>query len=223
MLSQQEHLQELREIRTLMERSSRFIGLSGLSGVAAGVCAIIGATAAYLYLDIVPFEFDHNYVYYAKALSSARWGFDYRTFLVLDGLLTMMAAVASGIFFTTRQAKRKNQTIWDKTALRLLYNLGIPLASGGLFCLAMLWHGYLEFVAPTTLVFYGLALVNGSKYTLPDVQYLGIAEIILGLLAMFLLRYGLEFWVVGFGILHIVYGLVMYTKYERNKKDLPLF
>lgn len=217
MSSPQEQLKELREIRTLMERSSRFIGLSGLSGVAAGVCAIIGATAAYLYLDIVPFEYDKSYAYYAKALSSSKWGLSYMPFFLLDGILTIIAAVLSGIYFTTRQAKRKGQTIWDKTALRLLTHLGIPLVTGGLFCYAMMWHGYLAFVAPATLVFYGLALVNGSKYTLHDVLYLGIAEIVLGLIAMFMLRYGLEFWVIGFGLLHIIYGTIMYLKYEVNK------
>ncbi len=217
MSSPQEQLKDLREIRTLMERSSRFIGLSGLSGVAAGVCALIGATAAYLYLDIVPFQYDHRYVYYARALDSTKWGYGYMSFFLLDGFITIMAAVLLGIYFTTRQAKRKGQTIWYKTALRLLFNLGIPLVAGGLFCLAMMWHGYLAFVAPATLVFYGLALVNGSKYTLHDVMYLGIVEIALGILAMFLLRYGLEFWVIGFGFLHIIYGLMMYAKYERNK------
>jgi uncharacterized membrane protein HdeD (DUF308 family) len=217
MSSPQEHLKELREIRSLMERSSRFIGLSGLSGVAAGICALLGAMAAYLYLDIVPFEYDHSYVYYAKALNSTKWGYSYMTFFLLDGILTIAAAVLLGIYFTTRQARRQGQTIWDKTALRLLFNLGIPLVAGGLFCLAMMWHGYLGFVAPSTLVFYGLALVNGSKYTLHEVLYLGIVEIALGILAMFMLRYGLEFWVIGFGFLHIIYGSMMYVKYERNK------
>ena len=217
MSSPQEHLKDLREIRTLMERSSRFIGLSGLSGVAAGVCALVGATAAYLYLDIVPFEYNHNYAYYAKALSSTKWGYSYMAFFLLDGFLTLAAAILLGIYFTTRQARRQGQTIWDKTALRLLFNLGIPLVAGGFFCLAMMWHGYLGFVAPATLVFYGLALVNGSKYTLHEVMYLGIVEIALGILAMFMLRFGLEFWVIGFGFLHIIYGSMMYVKYKRNK------
>jgi hypothetical protein len=217
MSSPQEQLKDLHEIRSLMERSSRFIGLSGLSGVAAGICALIGATAAYLYLEIVPFQYDNSHVYYARALDSTKWGYGYMSFFLLDGFITILAAVLLGIYFTTRQAKRKGQTIWDKTALRLLFNLGIPLVAGGMFCLAMMWHGYLAFVAPATLVFYGLALVNGSKYTLHDVMYLGIVEIALGILAMFLLRYGLEFWVIGFGFLHIIYGLMMYAKYERNK------
>jgi hypothetical protein len=216
MTTQQEHLQDLREIRSLMERSSRFIGLSGLSGVAAGVCALIGAGVVYNYLDIMPFEYDHSYVYYAKAINASKWGLAYQKFLFLVGGLTALAAILSGIFFTTRHATQKGQKIWDKTALRLLANLAIPLMAGGLFCLALLYHGELAYIAPATLVFYGLALVNGSKYTLNDVFYLGLVEIALGILAMFMLRFGLEFWAIGFGVLHIIYGTMMYFKYEKG-------
>ncbi len=216
--SANDQLKELREIRSLMERSSRFIGLSGLSGVAAGICALIGATVAYMYLGTQPFELNHQYAYYIQAVNSSRWGMDYRTFFIADALLTAAVAVAVGIYFTTRRARTKGQSIWDSTAQRLLFNLGLPLIVGGLFCLALLVHGELAFVAPATLVFYGLALVNGSKYTLNDVLYLGLTEIILGLIAMFMLRFGMEFWVIGFGFLHIIYGSMMYFKYEKNDK-----
>ena len=46
-LTKEEQLQNLAEIRSLMERSSRFISLSGLSGVGAGVCALVGSAAAH--------------------------------------------------------------------------------------------------------------------------------------------------------------------------------
>ena len=218
MTSAHDQLKELREIRSLMERSSRFIGLSGLSGVSAGVCALVGATVAYMYLGSRPFEYNHQYAYYVRALTTTRWGLDYLLFFIMDALLTAAMAIAFGIYFTTRRAHQKGQSIWDPTARRLLFNLGVPLCVGGLFCLALLVHGELAFVAPATLVFYGLALVNGSKYTLNDVLYLGLTEIALGLLGMFMLKFGMEFWVIGFGFLHIFYGLMMYFKYERNDK-----
>ena len=91
----------------------------------------------------------------------------------------------------------------------------IPLITGGLFCLALLYHGLAGLVAPATLVFYGLALVNASKYTLHDIRNVGYCEIVLGLASLFFLGYGLEVWVIGFGILHIIYGSLMYWKYER--------
>ncbi len=209
-----EQLEHLSEIRSLMERSSRFISLSGLSGIAAGVFALIGAAAVYVYFDISPF--DDHLVYYADVVAAEkRWGIDYLTFFFLDAALVFIFAVAGGIFFTTRKAKQKGQKIWDKVTQKLLLNLLIPLAAGGIFCLALMKHGEFGLVAPATLVFYGLALVNGGKYTLSDIHYLGLSEIVLGLIALFNIGYGLEFWAIGFGVLHIVYGTIMYFKYER--------
>lgn len=210
-----EQLNDLREIRSLMERSSRFIGLSGLSGIAAGLCASAGATVTYIYLDVRPFEHAHQ-SYFDLALSASKWGVHYTKFFILVGSLTILAAISFGVLFTTRNARQKGQNIWDTTARRLLLNLMIPLSAGGLYCLAMLLHGSIAYLAPATLVFYGLALINGSKYTLHDVYYLGLTEIALGIVAMFLLRYGLEFWVIGFGFLHIIYGTMMYFKYEKK-------
>lgn len=210
-----EQLNDLREIRSLMERSSRFIGLSGLSGIAAGLCALAGATVTYIYLDVRPFEHAHQ-SYFDLALSASKWGVHYTKFFILVGSLTILAAISFGVLFTTRNARQKGQNIWDATARRLLLNLMIPLSAGGLYCLAMLLHGSIAYLAPATLVFYGLALINGSKYTLHDVYYLGLTEIALGIVAMFLLRYGLEFWVIGFGFLHIIYGTMMYFKYEKK-------
>jgi uncharacterized membrane protein YgdD (TMEM256/DUF423 family) len=215
--SQHQHLETLSEIRSLMERSSRFISLSGLSGVAAGTFALIGAAMAYIYLGISPFDGKH--VYYIAAQTVDKWGMNYITFFFLDATLVMFAALAAGIFFTVRKAKKKGQKIWDALTQRLLINMMIPLFSGGIFCLALLYHGFIGFIAPATLIFYGLALVNASKYTLADVRFLGISEIILGLIASFKIGYGLEFWAIGFGILHILYGTIMYFKYEHVESE----
>jgi hypothetical protein len=94
-------------------------------------------------------------------------------------------------------------------------NLAIPLAVGGIFCAILLYHGIVYLMAPAMLIFYGLALVNGSKYTLTDIRYLGLSEIVLGVFAAFFIGYGLLAWAIGFGVLHIVYGTLMYYKYER--------
>ncbi len=208
-----EHLETLSEIRSLMERSSRFISLSGLSGVAAGIFALMGAAAVYLYLDITPFGKDK--FYYVVAQSASKWGMGYLRFFFWDAAIVLILAVVSGIFFTTRKVKRKGHKIFNKATFRLLVNLMVPLIAGGIFCLTLIRYGHFALVAPSTLVFYGLALVNGSKYTLDDIRYLGYCEIALGLIAMNYLSYGLEFWAIGFGILHIVYGTIMYYKYER--------
>lgn len=208
-----EHLENLSEIRALMERSSRFISLSGLSGVAAGVFALLGAMMVYIYLGITPFQ--GKKLYYIVAQSADKWGMDYLTFFFLDAIIVLILALSFAVFFTTRQAKRKGQKIWDSVSQKLLINTAIPLIAGGIFCIGLIYHGMFGLVAPSTLVFYGLACINGSKYTFNDIRNLGFLEIALGLISMFFIGYGLEFWAIGFGVLHILYGTIMYFKYEK--------
>ena len=136
--------------------------------------------------------------------------------LILDAIIGLVLSVSAGIYFATRKARAHGIKIWDMSAKRLVINLMIPLFAGGLFCLALLYHGLVVLVAPVTLIFYGIALLNGSKYTFNDIRYLGICEIILGIIASFYPGYGLLCWVLGFGVMHIIYGVSMYFKYERK-------
>ncbi|MCB9081271.1 MAG: hypothetical protein H6555_06130 [Lewinellaceae bacterium] len=207
-------LATLQEIRHLMERSSRFISLSGLSGVIAGTFALLGALAAFLFLDTIPFT--NNPPFYFLTHDGEGWREEYLIFFLLDGLLVLIGAIGGALFFTTRQARRSGQPVWDALSRRLLINLGLPIVTGGIFIIALYLHHLNGFIAPATLIFYGLGLINGSKYTLDDIRYLGLCEIALGLLGMFLPGYGLELWAIGFGILHIIYGVLMYNKYERK-------
>lgn len=209
MSKENEQLEALSDIRSMMERSSRFISLSGLSGVFAGVFALAGAFVAYNKITAassdVLYNLRHDY----------NTELDLLFFFVIDALCVLAASLTAGIFLTIRKARKKQQSIWDNTAKRLLINLFIPLAAGGLFCLVLIYHGLFALVGPATLIFYGLALLNASKYTLHDIRTLGICEIALGLVSSVYLGYGIIFWSIGFGILHIVYGVMMYFKYEK--------
>ena len=132
------------------------------------------------------------------------------------GTSIILLAFATGIILTSFRAKKQGASIWDYQAKRLIINLLIPLSTGGIFSILLLLQNAAHLIAPVTLIFYGLALINASKYTLGTIRYLGFIEIITGLLAMTFLNYGLIFWAFGFGIMHIIYGLFMYFKYERN-------
>jgi hypothetical protein len=204
-------LETLTEIRQLMERSSRFISLSGLSGVFAGLYALVGAYAAYQYLGLT----GAGYISGEQLLNRPMHDRHTIGFLALDAALILVMAIGTGIFLTTRKAKRDGSSIFDATAKKLLINLFIPVTTGGIFCLALYYHGGFIYIAPAMLIFYGLGLVLASKYTRNDIRSLGIAEIILGLIASFLIGYGLLCWSLGFGVLHIIYGTYMYFKYER--------
>ena len=204
MNNHEKHLEDLHEIRAIMERSARFISLSGLSGISAGIFALIGALIAYQRFDISGLRSAGNYYTESENL----W------FAVFIAMGVLICSVAAGIFFTTRNAKKKGQKIFDRTTWHLLINLAVPLIAGGLFCIILLNHSP-ELISSAMLMFYGMALLNASKYTLPDIRYLGICEIVLGLIGGLFPGYGLLLWAIGFGVLHIVYGTVMYFKYER--------
>lgn len=205
------YLEDISEIKSMMSRSSRFISLSGLSGILAGIYALVGAALAYLTLK--------SGSYYYDAIPRS----DYEKLeagmiadLVSIAIGVIVLALLTGIILSMRKAKRSGEKIWDVTSKRLVLNFFIPLVAGGIFCLVLLQYGIVGLVASATLIFYGLACVNASKYTLGDVRYLGIANIVLGLIATQFIGYGLFFWALGFGVLHIVYGAVMHFKYDRK-------
>jgi hypothetical protein len=206
----EESLETLRDIKRMMERSSRFISLSGLSGVSAGIFALAGAWIAYGWM--------HDYYgpdYIGRSAFRTEQADELKIRLFLLALAVLAAALLSSIWFTWRKARRNGLPVWDHTSKKLVINVAIPLTAGGLFVLGLCYHSIWEIVAPACLVFYGLALVNASKYTLTDIRYLGILEIALGCINLYYEQWGIYFWALGFGVLHIVYGLIMWWKYER--------
>jgi predicted lysophospholipase L1 biosynthesis ABC-type transport system permease subunit len=193
-------LKDISEIRSMMERSSKFLSLSGLAGVGAGTVALAGAALAYRQLKM------------NEALAEKN---NLLTFFIADAVLVLILAIGLAILFTTRMAKKKALPVWTTTTKHMLASLLIPLGTGGLFCFILWYHGLVMLIAPSTLIFYGLALLNTSKYTVAEIRYLALAEIILGLLATLMLESWLVLWAIGFGLLHIAYGIFMYVKFEK--------
>jgi len=219
MTEKEEQLGHLSEIKNMMEKSSRFLSLSGLTGIFAGVYALVGAYLVYSDFNII--SSDTASVTYSEFIKTANSGTD-SVILKIQSLFTIGAIVlvlslVTGYIFTSRKAKKQNLNVWDSTTKRMVVSLSIPLFAGGIFCLILIKHEVVGLIAPATLIFYGLALLNASKYTFNDIKYLGVLEIVLGLFSAYYIGRGLLFWSVGFGILHIVYGTVMYFKYDRNK------
>lgn len=215
--TRKEQLEQLSQIRDMMKESSQFLSLSGLSGVFAGIYALVGAALVRTeFIEMVSPGYLNS-----LRVSRGEWNVDTIMFkvgyLILVGAAVLFASLLTGFILTARKAKKNNRKLFDGPARRLLLNLFIPLFLGGVFCLALIRAGYVGAVAPATLVFYGMGLLNAGKYTYRDIRYLGICEMVLGVLSMFFIGYGLYFWAFGFGVLHIVYGLAMYLKYERNK------
>ena len=200
-MESKDYLKDISEIKDLMNKSSRFISLSGLSGILAGIYALTGAA----------------YAYWLVNNSS-------RDYLILDGeiyrnciialVLVAVMSVLTGIYLTTRKAKKNGESIWDASSIRLVVNFLIPLVVGGLYILIKLNQHIYGHTGALMLIFYGLALVNASKYSLGYIRYLGYIQIILGLICALMPTYGFWFWVLGFGVMHIVYGSIMHFVYR---------
>jgi len=208
-MDNKDYLKDISEIKDLMNKSSRFISLSGLSGILAGVYALTGA---YLANDII-----QNFsTYDQNSIQRFLIVFDSVDSLLLIAFSVVFLSIITGIILTRKKAKKSGSKIWDNSTKRLLINFLIPLVTGGLFSIILLEKEIFELITSTTLIFYGLACVNASKYTLGDIRYLGFTNIILGLIATQFVGYGLYFWALGFGVMHIIYGTWMHFKYDNN-------
>lgn len=195
---------DLAHIRSMMERSSRFLSLSGLSGIGAGIVGLVTGILAIAILKKYQIDFSTDYVFNERLVFE----------LFVLGASALLLAIFCGCYFTVRKSKKLGLQIWTPTTKKILVQLSIPLTVGGVFVLALLQYNLYGLIAGTTLIFYGLALVNAEKYTYSDIKYLGFLEILLGCLSLFFIGKGLIFWTIGFGVLHIVYGIILYRKYK---------
>ncbi|HEX2787107.1 MAG TPA: hypothetical protein VHP32_04315 [Ignavibacteria bacterium] len=202
---QKELLEDISGIKNLMERSSTFSSISGLSGIGAGIIGLVAFVISFIKISEYP-------DLYRITLAQKK---ELVMFLMVVAMLTLTAAGIVVVFFSYRKAKLKGLNIKDISGRKMTLNLIIPLATGGMFSLIILMQGVFDLIIPTTLIFYGLALVNAGKYTFEEMSWLGIIEIIIGLMAAVLTPYSLWLWGTGFGILNIIYGAIMYYKYER--------
>lgn len=207
MTNEDRYLADLGEIKNIMHRSTRFISLSGWSGILAGIYALIGAYVAWGLLYDYQAYFDRAMIGFVSSRTLI--------YLAADGLLVFGASLTTGWVFTYLKARKDQRSLWDPAARRLLINLFIPLLTGAAFLFMLLLKGYVGLIAPGMLIFYGLALVNASKYTFSHIRYLGFIEIAIGLVATLNMGFGLFYWALGFGLMHILYGIIMYFKLER--------
>jgi predicted lysophospholipase L1 biosynthesis ABC-type transport system permease subunit len=207
-MENEKYLKDIQDIKQMMAQSSRFISLSGLSGILAGIYSLVGAWFAYKTI-----YFDTSLMGSYKTLIIS---YEAVVKLFIIAATVIILSIITGLVLSLEKAKKANESLWNPTSKRLLINFLIPLLTGGFFIIFLIEKEILSLVAPLMLIFYGMACLNASKYTLGDVRYLGITMILLGLLSTWFLGYGLLFWALGFGVCHIAYGSLMYFKYERN-------
>lgn len=211
MSQKDQQLETLEDIKQLMHQSSRFISLSGWSGIAAGVCALIAAAYTAFRIDC----WRRGDCDFEQLISDDR--INLRSTLLFIALVTFVVAFTLAFFFTYLRSRKTGVPIWGHTARRVIMSVFVPMMVGGLLIWRLMDYNAYGLVAPACLIFYGLGLVNASKFTLQEIRYLGYGQLLLGVINLWMVGYGLYFWAAGFGILHIVYGVIMWNKYERNQ------
>ncbi|KKX50701.1 hypothetical protein [Sphingobacterium sp. IITKGP-BTPF85] len=205
-MKQEDLVKEIASIRNLMEKSSKFISISGVSSVLIGTYALLGA--AYAYYEVYGFDSQLGYRdhYVNEPLIIMK--------LLTTAILVLIASIFTGVYMAIKKAKANRQNIWNTTSRALLFAMAVPLCTGGLFAIIAIFKENYAVVSSILLIFYGLALTAGSHYTFSEIKGLGILEIVLGLLALLFPGNGIIFWALGFGVLHIIYGVIVHKKYE---------
>lgn len=192
-------LESVNEIKELMEKSSKFISVSGLAAILAGIYALAGA---YIATQVITPE-THLIV-----------TLEFMAIIALSVLAT--AAVTAGILSYCKSQKT-GQSFFSRLTYRALWNFSLPMLTGGALCISLLLHGYYDILSSVMLLFYGLTLVNVSKFTYANIAWLGYAFICLGVIDSFWEGHALLFWTIGFGGFHILYGILFYLHYERKQ------
>lgn len=195
------NIEDLKHIRSMMERSSKFLSLSGISGILAGVIALVGAAVAYMFMQ-------------GRIQVTGILLYD---LFILAGIV-LICAGGMGFYFSVKKAKKMGSKFWMPVTLQILKDFGVPMVLGGLFCLLLIYQHATHMVAAAMLIFYGLALISAGSRTYKDIKILGICEILLGILAGIFVHNGLLFWSIGFGVMHILYGIIMYYKYDAKAR-----
>ena len=205
MKDDQDYIREISEMRSLMERSSRFLFLSGLSGIMAGIYALAGAAIVYGLFSFNPGNADGANVLESPLLLQS----------IAVGIVVLLLAVGTAVLLSKRNAVKRGEKLWNSTARRLVSHMSVPLFTGGLLLLILTWKGMIALLAPFSMIFYGIALYNAGKYTYAEMKSLGVIQIVLGLAGTCFVTYGLLCWAIGFGVAHIIYGAYMHYRYER--------
>lgn len=208
MKAEQDYIRDIAEMRSLMERSSKFLSLSGWAGIMAGIYALSGAYIAYRILHFNPDEIIYHNT------RNGELSFSLLKVMML-AITILVLALGTAVYLSYKKARKRREKAWNPITKRLLINMAVPLIAGGILILILVSKGLIGLIAPFTLLFYGLALYNASKFTYEDIRVLGLVEIALGLVSSFFIGYGLIFWALGFGVAHIIYGIYMHYRYER--------
>jgi uncharacterized membrane protein YidH (DUF202 family) len=208
MKTEHDYTRDVTEIRSMMQRSTKFLSLTGWSGIMAGIYAVLGAYFANKFISNNSDSENYDSINLLELSGSAL-----NLFLLAVSILIL--AIGTALFLSYRKTRKINEKLWNPSARRLVISMAIPLVTGGIFIVLLLSNGMFDLIVPSTLIFYGLSLSSASNFTYDEIKFLGIIEIVLGLIALCFNGDGLLFWAIGFGIMHIIFGIYLHLRYDK--------
>lgn len=175
-------------IRATMERATAFTAVPGWGGVGMGVLALAAAVMAH------------------TRLTPQEWLFTW--------LCTAVAGLALGGWAMTRKARRAGTQVFSYSGRRFVLSYLPPLAVGALLTAALVRAGALWALPGSWLLLYGTGVVTGGAFSVRVVPLMGLCFMALGAIALFAPpHWGTPLMAIGFGGLHILFGIVIARKY----------
>lgn len=177
----------LRFIREAMERSTSFTGVSGRGYVAVGVTALAAAWVASL-----------------QATPGA-W--------MLAWIVELPVAAALAVGLTARKARSQGGSLWSHAGRKLIFAFSPPMAVGALLTASLYLSGRFDLLPGVWLALYGAGVMTGGAYSVRVIPLMGAAFIVLGGVALLTSLPGDLALALGFGGLHILFGIVVWRRY----------
>ncbi len=182
---------DLRLIRDTMARSGVFTHLSGRAVVGLGLLALLGGELA------------------RRTATPAGW------WAVWLSVGTVGAI--GGVFELDRKARTFGQSLRSGAGRRFAIGLVPPLAAAAVLTAALVLHGdgvvVSGLIPGIWLLLYGVALISGGATSVPVVRVLGGSFAVVGLMALVLPTWGAVLLSVGFGGLHLGFGIWIWRRY----------
>jgi len=190
-------MDNLRYIREAMERSSSFTAVPGWGGVLIGATALIAAALA-------------EWMESIDRLAGLRGG---RGWMLVWGWELPLALMIGGVAMK-RKARAANVKLLTGPGRKFVLSLAPPLVAGALISVALVRIGSFDVLPGVWLLLYGVGVVAGGAFSVRVVPVMGMFFMGLGTLTLFAPpAFGRLMMAVGFGVVHIVFGLIIARRY----------
>jgi len=200
-----ENLKGTTEMDAVGNRSTHFFSLRGFPGILVGIYALLGAITFRQLLN--------NHQNLNSAVSFLP--ISYLEYLLTSIVfLVLVISIISVYISAFRKAKRSHKKLWGPVSRRFLIHVSLPLLAGGVICILLYEYGLIRYISSAMLIFYGLTFFSARKYISNTTRNAGIVILLIGLVSTQFIDYGLYFWVIGFGFIHVIYGIVTYRKHD---------